>query len=207
MTSAVALTPVTSLKDWFRVNVHAALDRQRLAAEPHTEHYVVDLLTAFARSENLYEHHRDGFGLRPLALMLADALEAPHPEHRHLLLRRLGDVSLFVAGFFAGSLARKPVDVDYYAKMGGTAYAALADVPATNVREQALSGVFAELAGKFLGFVDVLAEIAEGAGPPNDTELMRLYELWVRTGSPRAARRLRALGLEPAFANVSRAQH
>jgi len=33
-------------------------------------------------------------------------------------LQRLGDVSLFIAGFFARSFARKLIDIDYHIAMG-----------------------------------------------------------------------------------------
>ncbi len=60
----------------------------------------------------------------------------------------------------------------------------------------ALARVFAELAEKFVGFVDVLTDLrAEGC--TDDEDLLRLYETWVRTGSRRAARLLRSNGIEP----------
>ena len=37
-------------------------------------------------------------------------------------LKQIGDVSLFVSGFFSDSLRRKLVDVDYYVSIGGVAY-------------------------------------------------------------------------------------
>ena len=49
------------------------------------------------------------------------------PIVRFELLKKLGDRSLYISGFFADSLQRKVVDVDYYAEMGGVAYGALAD--------------------------------------------------------------------------------
>jgi hypothetical protein len=58
--------------------------------------------------------------------MLADACEAPSHEARCHALQRLGDVSLFFAGFFSGSFARKLVDIDYHIAMGGRAYGTLA---------------------------------------------------------------------------------
>src|ERR1700704_3837519 len=92
---------VTNLREFFRDSVQRALHKQHVAVEDQTEHYVVNVLTTFARSEELYEHTGDGMRLRPLALMFAQAAEAPTAEARHRALRRLGDVSLFIAGFFA----------------------------------------------------------------------------------------------------------
>jgi len=199
--------PVASLREWFRSSIHAAIARREVPADPHTEHYVVELLTAFARSENLYERHRDGFGLRPLATMLSEALESRTAPQRNIMLQRLGDVSLFVAGFLAEGLARKPVDVDYYSRMGETAYSTLSDLPPQSPRHEALAGVFRELAVRFTGFVDVLAEVAQMAHVFTERDILRLYEVWLRTGSQRAAVKLRALGIEPAAASVSRCQH
>ncbi len=75
----------------------------------------------------LYERTPDGLRIRPLAHMLADALEAPSASARQRGLQRLGDVSLFIAGFFARSFARKLIDIDYHIAMGGNAYSSLAD--------------------------------------------------------------------------------
>ena len=201
------LIPVPNLREWFRSSLQATIARQNLRADPHTEYYLVELLTVFARSENFYEYHRGGYGLRPLALMLADALEAPSSERRNLALQRLGDVSLFTAGFFPDSLAEEVVDVDYYSRMGGLAYETLSQLPAQSRRHEALSGVFRELAIRFGAFVDVLTDIAQMARVFTHKDVLRLYDVWIKTGSARAAEKLRELGIHPAAASVSRLQH
>ena len=85
------------------------------------------MLTLFSRSDELYEDDGENYGLRPLALMLADAASAESIEHRNRLLQRIGDVALFVSGFFADGLAEKAVDIDYYVHMGGNAYGSLSE--------------------------------------------------------------------------------
>ena len=102
--SAVGID-VRNLREFFRDSVHEALHRQHVSVEEHTEHYVVNLLTMFARSEALFEPTAAGARLRPLALMLAEAADARSTDERSRALQRLGDVSLFVAGFFAQSFA------------------------------------------------------------------------------------------------------
>src|SRR5262245_22373398 len=116
-----SVVAATNLAEFFRGAVRSALAGQRLAVEQSTEHYVVNLLTLFARAEHLYERTPDGASLKPLAQMLADALEATGTAARELALQRLGDVSLFMAGLFARGFARKLVDVDYHIAMGGQA--------------------------------------------------------------------------------------
>ena len=75
---------VRSLREFFRDSVHAALERQHVGVDDHTEHYVVNLLTMFARSEALYDSTPDGPRLKPLAVMLADASSATSREEQPL---------------------------------------------------------------------------------------------------------------------------
>jgi hypothetical protein len=171
-----------------------------VAVEGETEHYVVNLLTMFSDADALYERtarDESRARLKPLVLMLGEALEAPTPEARCRGLQRLGDVSLFIAGFFSAGFARKLVDVDYHIAMGGRAYGTLAEtVPAA--RGRTLRQVFAELAAKYQPMVDALNEISESAYQHSAQDRLRLYELWVKTGSERSRRILRKLGIEPA---------
>jgi len=188
---------VPSLQEFFREALQEAVGRQRFELDDHTEHYVVNMLTLFSRSEALFDRTPEGPRLRPLALMLADAVHAgPGPARQHAL-QRLGDVSLFAAGFLSGSFSRKLVDLDYHIAMGGRAYDALASMMQGTVRGGALSAVFQELAVKFQRLVDALNEVAESACEHSDRDLLRLYEVYLKTGSPRARELLLKLGVQP----------
>ena len=195
--AVVQVVPVASLQEFFRDALHGAMGHQRVRVGDQTEHYVVNLLTLFARAETL--HAKDPAGSathRPLATMLADAVDAPTHEARCHALQRLGDVSLFIAGFFAGSFARKLVDVDYHIAMGGRAYGSLAHAVGRGPR-RVLAQVFNELAEKFQPLVDVLNEVSEGQRQQSGRDVLRLYEIWLKTGSARAHGLLRELGVAP----------
>src|SRR5450755_3738760 len=196
-TSSTGLVPVANLREFFRDALKSTFAKQRLTVEDQTEHYVVNLLTLFARSEALYERTPNGTRLKPLVVMLSEALDAPSQQARHCGLQRLGDVSLFVAGFFAHSFARKLIDINYHIAMGGRAYGTLASGLARG-RNQVLSRVFAELAAKFLPLVDALGEVSDAARRYTQADVLRLYEIWLKTGSPRARGLLRQLGIEAA---------
>ena len=127
----------------------------------------------------------------PLALELAQALEGGRLRQR-TALRQIGDRSLFLSGFFSDSLKRKLVDVDYYVSIGGFAYPALRVTKPTQ-----LSPVFAELADKFARFVDVLSEVSERTSCTSNTDLLRLYEKWLKTGSRRSGQLLAERGVFP----------
>ncbi len=205
----MTIQPVANLKEFFKDALHDALSHQHVAVEGETEHYVVNLLTMFSDADALYERtprDESRSRLKPLVVMLGEALEAPTPEARCRGLQRLGDVSLFIAGFFSAGFARKLVDVDYHIAMGGRAYGTLAEsVPAA--RGRTLRQVFAELAAKFQPMVDALNEISESAYQHSAQDRLRLYELWVKTGSERSRRILRNLGIEPTAAARSPLSH
>ena len=206
----MTIQTVASLKEFFRDALHDALSHQHVAVEDQTEHYVVNLLTLFSNADALYE--RDGRDpeqrarLKPLVVMLGEAMEAPTHEARFRGLQRLGDVSLFIAGFFSAGFARKLVDVDYHVAMGGRAYGTLAEsVPAA--RGRTLRQVFAELAAKFQPMVDALNEISESGYAHSPKDCLRQYELWLKTGSERSRRILRKLGIEPVAATGTGLAH
>jgi hypothetical protein len=91
------------------------------------------------------------------------------------------------------------VDVDYHIAMGGRAYGTLAQAPFHGA-QRVLADVFAELEEKFQPLVDALNEIGEGAARNSPRDVLRLYELWHKTGSPRAHRLLLGLGIRPVAA-------
>lgn len=188
---------VHDLRDYFRTSIDDVIEKQGVDIDPHATHYVVNLMTLFARSEELYEDDGETYGLRPLALMLADAADAPSIEARTQCLQRIGDVSLFISGFFIDSLAGKAVDVDYYIYMGENAYGSLSEEVRGTFRGSAFADVYRELARKFQLFIDVLNEVRHAARGESDVNLLRTYEVWQKTGSRRAEALLRQQGIVP----------
>jgi hypothetical protein len=174
-----------SVQDFFRDLLSTAIQNQNAGVQPMTAEYVVNVLSAFLVSEQLYVREEDGsFQKRPLAFLLKDALEAEGPI-RVRRLRQLGDTSLFISGFFPDSLSRSLVDVDYYIAMGGRAYGAVGDVAGRHGVEH--RSLWDELAEKFRLFVDLLNEVSERTLMSTNAGLLRLYERWMKTGSVRLA--------------------
>ncbi len=191
------LEPVASLEAFFYESMDSAMAENRVVLDDQTAHYVVNLLTLFSRSEAFYESTADGPMLKPMASMLADAVDAQSETERNTTLQRMGDVSLFMAGFFADGLQRAAVDVDYYVYMGGGAYHSLSVHLRDTFRGRAFCGVFVELSEKFQDMVDILNEMRQSAQTMTDENLLRTYELWTKTGSKRAARLLKKSGVYP----------
>jgi hypothetical protein len=176
-----------SAVEYFKELVDVALSHQRLNTQELTAYYVVQLLASFLQRP-LTDEARDD---TPLALRLAQALESGGVRQR-VTLKEIGDVALFVSGFFSDSLNRKLVDVDYYVSIGGRAYNVL-----SRVETDTFSPVFAELGEKFVGFVDVLSEVSERTSCASNSDLLRLYEKWLKTGSRRSGQLLVERGVVP----------
>jgi hypothetical protein len=174
--------------EYFKELVEASMARQHVQAGDLTEYYLVNLLCQYVRLDA--QTDRDEHSL-PLAFRLARALESGGSEQR-ARLRSVGDFSLFMSGFFSDSFALQSVDVDYYKSMGEYAYGSL-----SRSDDDAFAEVFGELARKFVGFADVLADISERTSLASTTEVLRLYEKWLRTGSARDGQRLIERGILP----------
>src|SRR5437588_6842782 len=189
MSEGSVLSP-QSIREFFRDLLQRAIANQRAQVQPFTELYLVNLLHEFLMSEALYVQSDDGtWQQKPLAFLLKEALEEAGPTRVHLL-KRLGDTSLFVSGFFPDSLARRSslVDVDYYIAMGGRAYDAVG----------VLGGhrdLWSELSSQFRLLVDLLNEVSERTQASTNAGLVRLYERWKKTGSERLASLLGAQGV------------
>src|SRR5262249_53989403 len=154
----------------------------KVSTSAFTEFYLVNLLAAWVRGEPLPPPDPSQDEM-PLALVYIRALQASRFE-RARLLRAMGDTALFVSGFLPGSLHGRLVDLQYYRTMGGHAYARLSrEDEGTRIGQE----VFSELAGRFVEFADLLAEVSEASRLSSNASVVRLYERWVQTGSRRAA--------------------
>jgi hypothetical protein len=183
------LFPEETPAEYFKGLIEASIARQRLRPNEMTSYYLVDLLCRFMRPDRRIPFYDDSS--EPLALRLARALESGGMEQR-ARLRNLGDFSLFMSGFYSDSFRRRSVDVDYYVSMGEYAYGSL-----SRREEDAFGEVFAELARKFVLYTDILADVSERTASGSRVDVLRLYEKWLRTGSPRDGQRLADHGVPP----------
>jgi hypothetical protein len=177
-------TPIS----YFKELVETSLQRQRVRAADDTEFYLVNLLCRYIRIDRS-THNVDE--QEPLGIRFARALDSGGLEQR-IRLRGVGDFSLFMSGFFSDSFVRRSIDVDYYRALGERAYASL-----SRSEDEAFAEVFAELSQKFVGFMDVLADVSDRTTLASATDALRIYEKWLRTGSERDGQRLAERGIVP----------
>lgn len=172
------LTTHATVDEFFHEVLEGALDRQGVEASEPTEFYLVGLLGDYAKARL-----PDG----PLSLLLADASDA---GERVRALKEVGDTSLYMTGFFAESLQRKLVGVDYYMDLGKAAYRELA----ARMGSSSAADVYEELASKFPRFVDVLGDVRLNVDFFGK-DVVRLYDQWRKTRSEWVENRLRSLGV------------
>lgn len=183
-----------SIRGFFKALLDEALGHQGLTVADATELYLVNLLSDFIDAENLFTETADGRKEEePLALLYHRALQQDR-DRRIRTLRRLGDLSLYKAGFFAGALREQVVGPDYYIQMGGNAYGQVADLAPTS----GFASIYRELEAKFRRLVEVLEEIsARGLASNGPSGMLKVYESWTRTGSGQLERVLVDAGMLP----------
>lgn len=186
---------ITSPSNFFLEVVEEAFAERQVSTYPQVKTYMVDLLTYFILTDNLWDSI-DQSGRRTREMLSESLLRATGAEPRVKIekLKKLGDHSLYVSGFFSDSLQRKIIDVDYYVDMGRTAFDALS----SSVDEDTHSQLYREIAQKFVELVDVLTLISQKAMIADEENLLRLMDVYSRTGSPLLAETL----VEKGFFNL-----
>lgn len=187
---------ITSSKEFFAQEVEAACVKRRIDTYPQVKAYLVNLLEFYLDARNLHEQEVDEAGNRKPKTLAEMFLLAQNsePSTRFELLKKLGDRSLYISGFFAESFARKIIDVEYYVEMGETAYNQLS----TLSRQDTSSKVYSIFSQRFLEFSDLLQYISQKNQPLDDQGILKLYDRYIRTGSDFAKEELLRRGVLPA---------
>ena len=179
-------------REYFSQMVEGACVERSIETSAHVKHYLVDLLSHFIFSNNLWLQ-KDASGKKTKEMLAVTLLSAQQSEPLTKIkkLKELGDHSLYMSGFFPDFFQRKIVDIDYYVDMGRTAYDSLAQ----SVDEDTFSALYGQIAKNFLKLVDVLGLISQQAMLNDEQNILRLMDVYAKTGSARAGEKLVALGL------------
>lgn len=178
------VTLASSVDEFFHEVVTEALSAVDLDASEPASWYLVSLLGDMTRARLTDE---------PLGLKLHQVSDDPGEQYKNL--KQVGDTSLYVAGFFAESLSRSLVDVDYYVGIGQNAYTMLArSLHSGHAGPRSITDVYEELAAKFPQFVDVLGAVRKRVDFATP-DVTRLYEIWLRTRDEWVEKKLKAAGV------------
>lgn len=191
MVRKVTILHEHSLLGYFSARLNEVSEALRPPPHEDTVWYLSDMLSRLAHSENLYNYEEGSLCLRPLALMYQDAREAEDRHERCLILRQLGDISLFLGALFPESYARRGIQKSYFIGMGGGAY----DYLAENAKHQ--RHVFSELASMFTRILEVVAEACSKTTVVDASDIIQLYQRWLHSKDPLIENQLIAIGITP----------
>ena len=177
-----------SLEELFKSFLNEGLSRLNLHISPLAQNYIGSLLIFYIQSDSLFEIDQSSGKkvIKPLAEIYLKAQEAPLNE-KLLLLRQIGDRTLYLGGFFRESLNRKIANLNYFLNMGQGAYESLAE---HHLQDE----TFRELSHHFTDIIDALSYISNKHCVRTDIDLMEICKKYLRTGSKVAACQLEDYG-------------
>jgi hypothetical protein len=188
-----------ALPEYFHDEVERAMLRLGVEVSETTEFYLVNLLSGFCKTESLFVLRGDEFEEEPLALMLDKALSGDRAAQIKGL-KRLGDVTLYISGFFTEHLLKGTVGKRYYADMGVSAYSALSSLFAP---DEVFAELYNELAARFIELAGVIAETGVPQEAADNITLLKMYERWIKTGDESLRKKLVQEGLIPVDKKIS----
>ena len=167
-------------EDFFIDAVSDAIKQRRLPSPPLAREYLVKLLTYYILADNLFDETLEN-GKKTRSTLAEIYLKAMNsePSVRIDLLKKLGDTSLYITGFFGESLNRKIIDISYYVNMGESAFSSLAQ----EVDEEVYSSLYSDFSKQFIKYMEVLNYISKQTDLQKDSNLLKLYENYQKTGS------------------------
>jgi hypothetical protein len=189
------LNILMSSKDYFGQALDDAFSARKIKTESRVKGYLIEVLEFYLDAKNLYEKEKTNeAGLRKPNTLAELYLTAANAEtHQKIeLLKKLGDRSLYISGFFGDSLQRKIVDIDYYVNMGGAAYGTLSKAVD---KQDPLRDVFDTISKRFVDYVEALSYISQNSMISNNQSLLRLYDRYLQTGSALAREKLIEMGI------------
>lgn len=195
-------------EEYFRDKVSAATSQLKTQIDDKIEYYLVNLLCDFIDPTKLRTDQDDIDVLdTPLAIMLKKAVESA-PGTQVKMYKRLGDTSLYVAGFFQGYFTRKTFDIDYYISMGSSAYSHVSVIMRDRHNDAYFRQMYQSLAADFQKLVEIVSIIAEEhpMNQKNDVNLLGIYEQWMKTQSDRLRKILEEQGIQPLHTKIKQAQ-
>ena len=188
----LTLSPV-NLDEYFRDGLNEAAKHQKVELDDPTREYLVQLLTSFSARGALVTDELDDLMNEPIGMQVLRAMQAP-PTKRFQSLKQIGDYSLYMTGFFSDSITRTLNDEKYFIDLGQGAYRGAASALTRGGDENPFRRLLNDLGSRFVSFVDLLNDVSERCFN-REQDVMRLYDRFTATGSPRVAARLAQMGV------------
>ena len=190
------ITVATDLTEFFIGRISDVLQRQKKEASQESQKYLAGLLSHFALTENLHAYSTGADEEVPSPRNVSDVFMAvTHFAEKQpsMLLKRAGDYSLYMTGFFPGSMKFSWFNDRHFREMGIRAYEMLA----TRNLSSDLKLVFKEMSHHFVDYTHIISEIQLDAEGNRNEALVNLFESWNQYGNKVGLEVLLRKGLTP----------
>ncbi|NRA64353.1 MAG: hypothetical protein HRU19_07705 [Pseudobacteriovorax sp.] len=159
--------------DFFQSRIENAASKLKIPLNEDIEFYLVNLLCEFINPQNMTI---DEINLMdtPLALIYKKAVESG-PNDQLKVYKKLGDFSLYVAGYFQDSLNRKTVNTNYYISMGSSAYQSASRLMRSRHNDYHFMKMYQGLANEFGKLVAIITHVAGAL--PKEYDQSKIFSL------------------------------
>lgn len=183
---------------FFKEKVKEIATNIDLNLDENVEHYLVNLLCEYIKPCNINSNQDSDPVQTPLAFMLKQALEAQNTD-KIKKYKKLGDVSLYYAGYFSDFVKKSTVDINYYVSMGSQAYSSAAKIINRSYGDNHFYEVYCGLSGEFRNLVKIISYISNSSNADvnKNSNLLNLYEKWIKTNSDEIKSKLLEEGIDP----------
>lgn len=180
----------TTAPEFFKTLIQRKMTESGVYVSAEVKDYLSDLLQFYIFTDHLFGEVSSSGKKHIKTLAETYLLAYSSPSSMKSALKKVGDTSLYLSGFFRESLKRKTVSLDYYITMGRKAYETLA-----NLQNQIL---FKELADRFLDLMFILFRIQQHS-LAKAPYLLSLINQYMDTHSPQEAKELVRYGINISF--------
>jgi hypothetical protein len=150
-----------SPKEYFRNIIADSANKKNIVLCEEIEFYMVNLMYEFIDPQkSLRTTSKLDFFDTPLAFKLKEALEAP-PEKQFSLYKSLGDISLYMSGYFQEYFNTKTYDHSYCISMGSQAYFHIAAISKTRHKDKDFYLLYKKLSEQFPDMVEIMSLVSE----------------------------------------------
>ncbi|MFN8370826.1 MAG: hypothetical protein U0T83_09420 [Bacteriovoracaceae bacterium] len=187
----------TSLQGYFFDKLSKVNQKSLCPVNEEFLFYSCNVLNKFSTSENYFEIKDGKVREKILGVKLLEAPQNSKEEQKRIYLD-VGDTSLFLCGYFSGSLNRKIIDVSYYQKLGKLAYLHLDGlVPnyfGKNAFYKNMSEIFELLAAMFSSISEEVV---------SNNKIFSIFDQWVETKTKESEAKLLVNGIHPLESKIS----
>ncbi|MGI9548379.1 MAG: hypothetical protein ACR2M7_00135 [Bdellovibrionales bacterium] len=133
------------------------------------KNYLTDLLYFYLFSERLFEHKSEnGRSYEKTLVDLYIRTSEADLQERIYLFKKMGDLSLYISGFFRVAVEKRITDLSYYEDVGQSAYHYLAD----HYKDRDI--IFNSLSEKFKVLSEILFFIQQKSEAKNEEKYLKI---------------------------------